>query len=146
MRYSLLNFIECPASKTELVCIAAKEAPMVFSHFRLSECGRINLPGYAVGPLPSFHRETPLTGALQQLSSPPAPPARNLEIEVEEGILVSGETGRWYPIRNFIPEILPDHLRDFPGDFEFLRSLQPLLPPAIFPFLDNEQPFTNRTA
>jgi uncharacterized protein YbaR (Trm112 family)/SAM-dependent methyltransferase len=146
MRYSLLNFIECPASKTELSCLATKEVPIALPHFRLSDCRRVNQPGQVVGPVPPFQRETALTDALRRLSSQPAPPSRNLEVEVEEGILVSGETSRWYPIRNFIPEILPDHLRDLRRDVEFLHSLRPLLPASIFQLLDGEQAFTNRLA
>jgi len=146
MRYSLLNFIECPASKTELVCLATKEVSSVLPHFGLSDSSRVNQAGQVVGPVPSFQRETPLTRLLRSFSSQPAPSSRNREVEVEEGLLVSGETGRWYPIRNFIPELLPDHLRDFQRDFAFLRSVRPLLPAGIFELLDSERAFVNRTA
>ena len=33
-------------------------------------------------------------------------------MEVESGLLVCGECGRWFPIDGGIPELLPDHLRD----------------------------------
>ena len=83
-----------------------------------------------------------LTEALRREACDPAPPARNYEVMVEEGLLVSGETGRWYPIRNFIPELLPDHLRDFERDFAFLNSLRSSLPGVIFDCLNRRKIFS----
>lgn len=42
--------------------------------------------------------------------------------EIEEGLLVCGECSRWFPIRDFIPELLPDHLRDWDFDRIFLKA------------------------
>lgn len=138
MRYSLLNFLQCPASKTDLVCLTTKENPLVLPHIRqFSEAKRINQPGAVVGPLPTFRAKTELIETLRREACEPAPPARNYDVMVEEGVLVSGESGRWYPIRNFIPELLPDHLRDFDRDFAFLDTLRPSIPGAIFERLRN---------
>jgi SAM-dependent methyltransferase/uncharacterized protein YbaR (Trm112 family) len=143
MRYSLLNFIECPASKTELVCLSTKENPLVLPHVRqFSEARRVNQPNAVVGPVPTFRQPTGLTEALRAAACDPAPPFRNYEVMVEEGLLVSGETGRWYPIKNFIPELLPDHLRDFDRDFAFLDSLRSSLPGAIFERLNRRAIFS----
>jgi len=132
MRYSLLNFVECPVSHTELVCLTTKEAPLVLPHVRhYSTAKRVNQPGAVVGPIPAFREPSELTEALQQEACEPADPSRNYEAMVEEGLLVSGETGRWYPIRNFIPELLPDHLRDFGRDVAFLDSIRHRLPGSI---------------
>jgi SAM-dependent methyltransferase len=143
MRYSLLNFLACPSSKTEFVCLSIKENPLVLPHVRqFSQATRINQPGAVVGPLPAFQKETELAHALRREACDPAPPARNYEVMVEEGLLVSGETGRWYPIRNFIPELLPDHLRDFDRDFAFLDSLRSSIPGAIFERLNERGIFS----
>ena len=71
-------------------------------------------------------------------------PARNHDVEVESGLLICPVTGRWYPIRNFIPEVLPDHLRDLRQDFAFLRSIEHCLPPQLFAALYNETLFPER--
>lgn len=52
--------------------------------------------------------------------------------EIEEGLLVCKECGHWFPIHGFIPELLPDHLRDWERDVEFFKTLESKLPPGIF--------------
>lgn len=42
--------------------------------------------------------------------------------EIREGILVCPDCRRWYPIVDFIPELLPDHLRDWARDRERLQA------------------------
>jgi SAM-dependent methyltransferase/uncharacterized protein YbaR (Trm112 family) len=143
MRYSLLNFLQCPSSNTDLVCLSTKENPLVLPHVRqLSEALRVNQAGAVVGPIPLFRNETELTAALRREACQRAPPARNYEVMVEEGVLVSGESGRWYPIRNFVPEILPDHLRDFDRDFTFLENLRSSIPGGILGYLRNRRVFS----
>ena len=56
-------------------------------------------------------------------SAPPDQESR--EPEIIDGLLVCFSCGRWYPIRNFLAELLPDHLRDWGRDLDFLRSLEP---------------------
>src|SRR5437868_5034983 len=143
MRYSLLNFLACPSSKTALVCLSTKENPLVLPHVRqLSPATRANQPGAVVGPSPVFKRESELTKALRSEACDPAPPARNYEVMVEEGVLVCADNGRWYPIRNFIPELLPDHLRDFDRDFAFLDSVRASIPDAIYRLLNDRAIFS----
>ncbi len=40
--------------------------------------------------------------------------------EIEEGMLLCGSCGRWYPIIETIPHMLPDDLRDVAEDKGFL--------------------------
>jgi uncharacterized protein YbaR (Trm112 family)/SAM-dependent methyltransferase len=144
MRYSLLNFLQCPVSGGELACLTVTEAAMPLAHYSLSECRRINQAGVVVGPLPELRNPTPLSQVLASLAGEPAVSERNREVEVETGLLVCPTTGRWYPIRDFIPELLPDHLRDFHSDFEFLHSLRESIPEAVFSFLNSEKLFTKK--
>lgn len=144
MRYSLLNFIACPVSKTELTCVVTKEIVRPVPPVHATGCGRVNQPGAMFGPLPAFSNSTWLTGFLQSKACQPAPSSRNYEVVVEEGLLISAETGRWYPIRNFIPELLPDHLRDFERDFEFLNGLSTILPVELVGRLSDRTPFSGR--
>lgn len=145
MRYSLLNFIECPVSKTDFACVVTKEKRIVLGHVHLLDCDRIHQEGLMFGPPPRFQSRTPLTDFFTKNASTPAPAARNYQVAVEEGLLVSAESRRWYPIRNFIPEILPDHLRDFQRDFEFLRSLQSSLPQELWSILNDPGIFSKQT-
>ena len=96
------------------------------------------------GPAPRFGKRTWFTEFLQSNACEPAPSSRNYQVAVEEGLLISGETGRWYPIRNFIPELLPDYLRNFEGDFEFLDGLRTVLPPSLFDRLHDQALFSGR--
>jgi uncharacterized protein YbaR (Trm112 family)/SAM-dependent methyltransferase len=142
MRYSLLNFIGCPETRSELICIVTREQPGLLPHVRLSECKRINSPGAVVGPLPANAGRTPVTELLGPHSGMPAEPARNMQVRIREGLLIAPDTGRWYPVRNFVPELLPDHLRDFDRDFEFLATVAPSLPPGLFDILNRRSIFT----
>jgi len=145
VRYSLLNFLACPSSKTDLTCVVTKETESRIGHVRFAECDRVNQAGSMFGPAPAFGKQTWLTEFLQSNACVPAPSSRNYEVVVEEGLLISGETGRWYPIRNFIPELLPDHLRNFDRDFEFLSGLRTILPPSLFDRLYDQKLFSGRT-
>lgn len=147
MRYSLLNFVSRPSSSNELVCVSVKEAAAPIEHYRFQPSSRVSQPGALVGPLPQqITSAHPIAGLLSALATPPAEPDRNLQVEVETGLLICPDTGRWYPIRGFIPEILPDHLRDLQHDFEFLRTLQSQLPQDLFQALHQESLFSHRLA
>jgi uncharacterized protein YbaR (Trm112 family) len=51
--------------------------------------------------------------------------------EIEEGILLCAECGRWYPIIESIPHMLPDDLRDEKEDTDFLFKWKKNIPEAI---------------
>lgn len=143
MRYSLLDFLVCPETRSELVCVVTKETPGEITHVRMNDGRRVNQPGAAVGPLPSSAHRTQITEFLAPLASAPADAARNYGVRVREGLLIAPDTGRWYPVREFIPEVLPDHLRNLDNDFQFLQSIAPLLPPGLFDLLNNRDAFKN---
>jgi SAM-dependent methyltransferase/uncharacterized protein YbaR (Trm112 family) len=155
VRYSLLNFIECPHSKTGLTCVVFEERPsviglvreknpLVVSIIQMVESGRVNQPGAMFGPTPKFQQRTWLGDFLQEHACPPAAERRNHEVVVEEGLLISAESGRWYPIKRSIPEILPDHLRDVEGDLEYLARFRDRLPEPLFARLHDPRIFTAR--
>jgi uncharacterized protein YbaR (Trm112 family) len=62
-------------------------------------------------------------------------------VEVDAGLLVCPECGRWYPIGSAvetIPEMLPDDLREEERDLEWLEKWRELVPK---PVLDEGRPF-----
>lgn len=48
--------------------------------------------------------------------------------EIKQGILVCEECGRWYPVLDFIPELLPDNLRDYDRETAFLEAFSDQIP------------------
>jgi len=51
----------------------------------------------------------------------PVSDGRHTEVEVAEGILCCPGCGRWFPIRDALPELLPDHLRSRDEDRAWLN-------------------------
>ncbi|MFQ5711010.1 MAG: Trm112 family protein [Candidatus Geothermarchaeales archaeon] len=58
--------------------------------------------------------------------------------EIESGILICGECGRWYPIIEEIPHMLPDELRDQKEDKAFLERNREKVPTSV---LESGKPF-----
>jgi len=54
-----------------------------------------------------------------------------LRTEIDEGVLYCPECGRWYPIMEEIPILLPDELRNKEEDLHFLRKHKDNLPSKI---------------
>ena len=55
-------------------------------------------------------------------------------VEVDQGLLVCPECGRWYPIGSAvetIPELMPDDLREEKRDLEFLKKWESKLPDSV---------------
>lgn len=52
--------------------------------------------------------------------------------EIEEGMLLCSECGRWYPIIETIPHMLPDDMRVEEEDTSFLRKWRGEVPEEVF--------------
>jgi uncharacterized protein len=59
--------------------------------------------------------------------------------QISEGLLVCPECGRWYPIIDEIPELLPDDLREQKRELEWLRTWSEKAPQKV---LSEGKPFT----
>lgn len=59
--------------------------------------------------------------------------------EVEEGLLVCRECLRWYPIKETIPHMLPDELREEGEDRQFLEKWKADVPAEV---LKSGKPFS----
>jgi len=58
--------------------------------------------------------------------------------EIVEGLIVCPKCLRWYPIRDEIPELLPDELRNKKEELSFLQKWKDKIPRKI---LLNGKPF-----
>ena len=64
--------------------------------------------------------------------------AENEDEEVTEGLIVCPKCLRWYPIREEIPEMLPDDLRNEKDEIAFLKEWKNRFPKKI---LEEGKPF-----
>jgi uncharacterized protein YbaR (Trm112 family)/SAM-dependent methyltransferase len=111
MRYALLDFLACPYCLEPLACVTHREMTSKMPTDRPSDGTRTS-PGPGVGPVPRWPVATDLASCLASVALPPAPPERGRTVEVRSGLLICARCGRWYPIEEGIPELLPDYLRD----------------------------------
>ncbi len=51
--------------------------------------------------------------------------------EIVEGLLVCSECGRWYPIMDEIPQLLPDDLREQRDELSWLSKWKENAPPQV---------------
>ena len=58
--------------------------------------------------------------------------------EIIEGLIVCPKCNRWYPIREEIPEMLPDELREEADELPFLKKWKDKVPKQI---LEEGNPF-----
>jgi len=59
--------------------------------------------------------------------------------EIVEGMLVCSECGRWYPIMDEIPQLLPDDLRESKPELSWLEKWKNKVPQSV---LTEGKPFT----
>ncbi|MCP5107721.1 MAG: methyltransferase domain-containing protein [bacterium] len=123
MRHSLLDFICCSYCGGELTCMIPPPA---------GDGGAPDNPYVMLDTLTEFPKETPLVEMIEHMEEDAEPVERDDSKEIKEGLLICGECGHWFPIHGFIPEMLPDHLRDWKRDLEFFKTLEPSLPEDIF--------------
>ncbi|MCP4219000.1 MAG: hypothetical protein GY765_30480, partial [bacterium] len=102
MRYSLLEYINCSYCGGDLTCMVPPQ----------EDVATVNKQSYVVlDVLSEFPRETPLVEMIEHFEEEAEALERDDSIEVKNGLLICGECGHWFPIYDFIPELLPDHLR-----------------------------------
>jgi SAM-dependent methyltransferase/uncharacterized protein YbaR (Trm112 family) len=130
MRYALLDVLACQACHSELACFTYRERPSEIPAGPFEGGTRVGT-GPGLSPLPATAQSGELTARLRTFAQPAADPARNFAIEIDEGILLCPQCGRWYPIAHRLPEILPDHLRDFDADAARMRDAAAAMPPAL---------------
>ena len=103
MRHSLLDYICCSYCSGELIAVIPPRE------------GAGNDAGHSfvlLDTLSDFSRETPMVEMIGHLEESAESMERDDSKEIEEGLLICGECGHWFPVHEFIPELLPDHLRD----------------------------------
>jgi SAM-dependent methyltransferase/uncharacterized protein YbaR (Trm112 family) len=127
MRYGLLDLAGCQHCHAALTSFTVSERPSEVAQGLLPAASRV-AGGPGVGPMPASARQTPLNATLKRHAGAAADPARNVAVEVEEGLLICGDCGRWYPITGQLPEILPEHLRNTDRDVAFFHSIGDALP------------------
>jgi ubiquinone/menaquinone biosynthesis C-methylase UbiE/uncharacterized protein YbaR (Trm112 family) len=161
MRYSLLNFIFCPCCRGQLTSVALEEIITEVNNDSSEDFNKTNKKTYpgdvlnrnssdvlrrinnisaVIGPVPHFRRKTTLTTILTKHSSSPYLPDRKQDVDnvdIKKGLLVCGECGHWYPVSNFVPELLPDHLRDWEKDVKFLSEFSESMPKKLYKKLAN---------
>ena len=62
--------------------------------------------------------------------------------EVSEGLIICTSCGRWYPIIDEIPFMLPDELRDGKDDLPFLQKWKKKFPEKL---LKEGRPFNEKS-
>jgi SAM-dependent methyltransferase/uncharacterized protein YbaR (Trm112 family) len=131
MRYSLVDYLACPVCTGHLATIVVEECPAEIPIRPRMPSRLVPTERAIVGPLPSSRSTTPLAVTLARYSANPAPPHRDSAVEVEKGLLACLACGRWFPITGRLPELLPDHLRDFDRDWKLFETCARALPSDI---------------
>jgi len=65
-----------------------------------------------------------------------------MRMEILNGILICPKCGRWFPIVDEIPQLLPDELRELKEDLSFLKKYAENIPKSI---LEEGRPFNLKT-
>jgi uncharacterized protein YbaR (Trm112 family) len=129
MKYRFMDIAACPMCKhfpLELYVIEEREYPEREQQIKeLLE--RFPPP---LCELYCYRLQTPVGKRISELKEKP-PCDECLKIEVVTGVLYCPNCGRWYPIIDEIPRMLPDNLRKKDEDLRFLRRYADRLPEKI---------------
>ena len=123
MFYALLDLFACPVCRASLILLDPEEHPQRTT-MRLAPAQRLSQLGAIVGPIPGTAPDTPVRRLLEPIRTVPANDGRDQQVAIEQGVLLCIGCGRWYPIRARLPELLPDHLRNWEDDQAWLRTRQ----------------------
>jgi len=66
--------------------------------------------------------------------------------EIKEGLIKCNSCSQWFPLKNYIPELLPNHLRNRIEDRSFLDSFKDKLPDGLFKTLSDKLNENNQGA
>ena len=131
MKHRFMDIAACPMCKhfpLELYVIETKEYPereeqikMLLEKYKPPLC-----------ELYCYKLQTPVGKPIKELKEGETTPCHEcLKIEVVTGVIYCPNCGRWYPIIDEIPRMLPDNLRKREEDLSFLRKYVDKLPDKI---------------
>jgi uncharacterized protein YbaR (Trm112 family)/SAM-dependent methyltransferase len=129
--YNLLDVLVCASCRNGLTLVLAREEART-TKMRMAPARRASPPDAIVGPLPP-EDDSPLREVLAPLASAPAQDGRDRRVAVHEGLLVCTACARWYPIRDGLPEVLPDHLRHWDRERAWLETVRANASAALAP-------------
>ncbi|ARM75964.1 Trm112 family protein [Acidianus manzaensis] len=107
MKYRLMDLLACPICKhfpLELTVISSKKMERTTDEKK---------------PLCELYCAYK-QGNVKDIQNPPCDEC--ITYEIEEGVLYCPSCGRWYPIIDEIPRMLPDNLRNKDEDINFLKK------------------------
>ena len=117
MKYRLLNILACP------IC---KSFPLELYVFKVREIDRnVEDVNKVLCELYCGYRKM----YVKDLKDRPC--AECMKKEIVTGLLYCSRCGRWYPIEDGIPRMLPDTLRDYDEDIKFLLKYRNEIPEKI---------------
>ncbi|NPA04942.1 MAG: Trm112 family protein [Crenarchaeota archaeon] len=132
MKHRFMDIAACPMCKhfpLELYVIETKEYPE-----REEQIKRL-LEKYKppLCEIYCYKLQTPIGKKIEELQKEGVTPPCDecLKIEVVTGVIYCPNCGRWYPIIDEIPRMLPDNLRKKNEDLKFLKKYAEKLPEKI---------------
>ena len=118
MRYALLNLLACPMCKNFPLKLYVFERKTIEKHFKVKK----PFCDLYCGLKESYIKDL----NVNELNCDEC-----VRIDIISGVIVCNKCGRWYPIMEEIPILLPDELRNKEEDLRFLRKHKDNLPSKI---------------
>lgn len=142
MFYKLLDLIVCPFCHSPLINLVLDEE-LSSTYMRLENASRVNQAGVIVGPFPDFSSNSEIVRLLKPFESSPAFDGRDKKVKIVSAILICPQCEHWFPVRDSLPELLPDYLRDHELDQVWLEAFENRLENAglgeVYKYLLNRQ-------